>query len=259
MMSMAPVGGASPVCLPGQPCPPVAVPPPPPPPPPAPPVPPVDCVPGQPCPPPACPPGQVCPPAMAPDSLCLPGRPCPPAQAAPALTAGSAPSALASQAVGILAKVEGVLAGLWKQLLCLIQGTCSSGSTAPGPARPVAGAGAAKMAGAADAIVGLTAANFDATVLSSSKPVMVEFFAPWCGHCQREQPILNATTQQVAGQVTIGQVNCDVEKDLAKRFGITGYPTMLVFENGRITGRRFGDASQADLAAFLKAAGATPG
>jgi thioredoxin 1 len=81
----------------------------------------------------------------------------------------------------------------------------------------------------------ITAADFDSVVLSSGKPVVVDFWAEWCGPCRMVAPILEQMSTEYSDKITIVKVNVDEENALAAQYGITSIPTMLVFTNGEVT------------------------
>ncbi|KAF2863244.1 thioredoxin/protein disulfide isomerase [Piedraia hortae CBS 480.64] len=86
---------------------------------------------------------------------------------------------------------------------------------------------------AASAVKDLTPSNFDEVVLKSGKPALVEFFAPWCGHCKNLAPVYEELAEKFAfadSKVTIAKVDADAEKDLGQRFGIQGFPTLKWFD-----------------------------
>lgn len=88
-------------------------------------------------------------------------------------------------------------------------------------------------ANAASSVLDLIPSNFDKVVLESGKPALVEFFAPWCGHCKNLAPVYEelATKFAFAGdQVSIGKVDADEHKSLGKRFGVQGFPTIKWFD-----------------------------
>ena len=85
----------------------------------------------------------------------------------------------------------------------------------------------------------LTAANFEETVLKSDKPVLVDFWATWCGPCRMLGPVI-AQIAEERTDVVVGKVNVDEEGALAARYGIEAIPTVIVFKNGEISARSMG-------------------
>lgn len=81
-------------------------------------------------------------------------------------------------------------------------------------------------------VIVLTDSNFDEIVLGSKDIWLVEFYAPWCGHCKKLEPEWNEAATKLKGQVKVGKVDATVEKNLAQRFGISGFPTIKVFHYG---------------------------
>ncbi|UZP44471.1 hypothetical protein NXS19_012283 [Fusarium pseudograminearum] len=103
----------------------------------------------------------------------------------------------------------------------------------------VLGALAATVA-AKSAVIELLPSNFDDIVLKSGKPTLVEFFAPWCGHCKKLAPVwedLANTYESTKGKVQIAKVDADAHRELGKRFGIQGFPTLKFFD-GRVQSPR---------------------
>ncbi len=80
----------------------------------------------------------------------------------------------------------------------------------------------------------LTAQNFEKLVRQSTKPVLVDFWAPWCGPCRTMNPIISELTSELDDQVTIGKVNVDQQPQLAKEYRIQSIPTFLLFQHGQI-------------------------
>lgn len=93
----------------------------------------------------------------------------------------------------------------------------------------------------------LTKNNFTQEVEQSDKPVMVDFWASWCGPCRMLSPIVSEIAEEQSGKLTVGKVNVDEEEELAQRFGIMSIPTLLFFKNGRIAGKTIGVQSKGDL------------
>jgi len=91
-------------------------------------------------------------------------------------------------------------------------------------------------ASAASAVKDLLPSNFDDIVLNSGKPALVEFFAPWCGHCKTLAPIYEelAAAFEHSDKVTIAKVDADAHKDLGRKHGVQGFPTLKWFENGKV-------------------------
>lgn len=81
----------------------------------------------------------------------------------------------------------------------------------------------------------LNQANFDQTVLTSNVPVLVDFWAEWCGPCRMISPLLEQIASDHAGKVLVGKVNVDQEQALASRYGIQSIPAFFIFKNGQVT------------------------
>lgn len=84
------------------------------------------------------------------------------------------------------------------------------------------------------AVLKLTKDNFDAEVLNSELPVLVDFWAEWCGPCRMFSPIVDEFAEENQGKVKVGKVNVDEEPDLAGRYGVMSIPTAILFKNGEI-------------------------
>jgi len=87
---------------------------------------------------------------------------------------------------------------------------------------------------ASEAIVEVTDANFDQLVLKSDQPVMVDFWATWCGPCRALAPIVDELAQSYNGRVTIGKMDVDKNAATPQRYGVRGIPTLLVFKGGQV-------------------------
>ncbi len=93
----------------------------------------------------------------------------------------------------------------------------------------------------------VTEANFDAVVSGTSAPVLVDFYADWCGPCKIIAPIVDELAQAHAGKIVVLKVDSDRSPHLSERFGIRGIPTLLAFRNGKESGRHVGLAQRRQL------------
>ena len=97
----------------------------------------------------------------------------------------------------------------------------------------------------------LTNENFDAEVLQSELPVLVDFWATWCGPCMMLGPIVAEVAAEYAGRVNVGKVNVDNAPELAARYGITSIPALLLFRKGEVARTSVGFVPKADVVAML--------
>jgi thioredoxin 1 len=100
-------------------------------------------------------------------------------------------------------------------------------------------------------IVTLTQENFAQQVLQSPAPVLVDFWAEWCGPCKMIAPLLDELAEEYDGKVKIGKVNVDEQQLLAAEYGIRAIPTLLVFHNGQVADQIVGARSKRDFKASL--------
>ncbi len=98
----------------------------------------------------------------------------------------------------------------------------------------------------------LTKDNFEAEVLKSDIPVLVDFWAVWCGPCQMVGPILSEIAEENEGKIKVGKVNVDEQPELARQFGIMSIPTMIVFKNGEKVNQLVGAVPKESILDLLK-------
>jgi len=104
---------------------------------------------------------------------------------------------------------------------------------------------------ASDKIVTLTAENFAAEVAKSTSPVLVDFWAEWCGPCKSIAPLLDELADEYQGRVKIGKVDIDQQQGLASQYNVRAIPTLLLFKQGQVTEQIVGMRSKRDLKASL--------
>ncbi len=102
-----------------------------------------------------------------------------------------------------------------------------------------------------NAIVQITDATFQAEVLEADQPVLIDYWAEWCGPCKMIAPILDALADEYAGKLKVGKLNIDDNLETPASFGVRGIPTLMLFKNGEAVATKVGALSKSQLAAFL--------
>ena len=100
-------------------------------------------------------------------------------------------------------------------------------------------------------IVYVTDASFEADVLKSGEPVLVDYWAEWCGPCKMIAPILDEIAAEYTGKVKIAKLNIDENPQTPPHYGIRGIPTLMLFKNGNVEATKVGAVSKSQLTAFI--------
>jgi len=94
--------------------------------------------------------------------------------------------------------------------------------------------------------------SFDQEVIKSDKPVLVDFWAPWCGPCRSLAPVIEEITKEFEGRVKVAKVNVDNNQDLARKYGIMSIPTLIIFKSGQVVEQMVGFTQKSVLARKLE-------
>jgi thioredoxin 1 len=106
---------------------------------------------------------------------------------------------------------------------------------------------------ASDLIKHVSDASFQADVLDAQTPVLVDFWAEWCGPCKMIAPILDEVAGSYSGKLQVSKMNVDENREVPAKFGIRGIPTLMVFKGGQLAATKVGALSKAQLTAFIDA------
>ena len=104
---------------------------------------------------------------------------------------------------------------------------------------------------ASELIKHVTDLSFEADVLKSSQPVLVDYWAEWCGPCKHIAPILDEVSAAYQGKLQIAKMNVDENRDIPAKFNIRGIPTLMLFKDGKLAATKVGALSKAQLTAFI--------
>jgi thioredoxin 1 len=104
---------------------------------------------------------------------------------------------------------------------------------------------------ASDLIKHVSDASFDADVVNAGQPVVVDFWAEWCGPCKMIAPILDEVAGAYQGRLQVAKMNVDENRDIPAKFGIRGIPTLMLFKDGKLAATKVGAMSKAQLTAFI--------
>ncbi|MEX2516188.1 MAG: thioredoxin TrxA [Gammaproteobacteria bacterium] len=100
-------------------------------------------------------------------------------------------------------------------------------------------------------ILAVTDADFDAQVLQSDTPILVDYWAEWCGPCKMVAPILDEIAGEYEGKLTVAKLNIDENQETPQKYAVRGIPTLMIFKNGAVAATKVGALSKSQLSAFI--------
>ena len=101
------------------------------------------------------------------------------------------------------------------------------------------------------AVLKITADNFQKEVLESKVPVLIDFWAVWCGPCQMQGPVIDQAAEKFEGQIKVGKINVDEEGTLAQQYGVMSIPTLILFKDGQVAKKVVGFQSLNEIGAII--------
>jgi thioredoxin 1 len=102
-----------------------------------------------------------------------------------------------------------------------------------------------------EGIVHISDTNFEEQVLNSASPVLVDYWAEWCGPCKMIAPILEEIADEYTDKLTVAKINIDENKETPQKYAVRGIPTLMIFKNGEVAGTKVGALSKSQLSAFI--------
>lgn len=102
-----------------------------------------------------------------------------------------------------------------------------------------------------DSTIAVTDSSFQDDVLNSSSPVIVDYWAEWCGPCKMIAPILDEVAGEYEGKLTVAKINIDENQETPQKYAVRGIPTLMIFKDGEVIGTKVGAMSKSQLSAFI--------
>ena len=102
-----------------------------------------------------------------------------------------------------------------------------------------------------ESIIHVTDSSFEDEVLSSDKPVIVDYWAVWCGPCKMIAPLLDELADEYKGKLTVAKINIDENQETPQKYAVRGIPTLMIFKNGEVAGTKVGAMSKSQLSTFV--------